>query len=227
MPILDRFLGLISALAYALQRSKIGFLRLHVGAMLLCLAGAAYVAYHGWQEGFTLGRGALVALYLMFIALLLWADMRRYVIFRCRPASGSEAVPDLSAEEKLFLRGSGFFEVSDMRRYFVEVPVVFWTTQLAEHILAAKVRAFNIFGLAGVPCEERGWWYAFIESRRVIEVVPGELCFGFRVRPAVRVLSRAKKGREVVYLSCSGAEQLAVLLKELQAKAGAACRSLP
>jgi len=222
LSILDRLLGLISAPAYALRRSKIGFLRLHIGAMLLALLGAAYVAYHGWREGFTLTHGALMALCLLLTALLLWAEIRGYLVFRRRPATALQTAPALPAEEKLFLRGSGFFEVSEMRRYLVEVPVVFWTTQLADHILAAKVRAFNLLGLVGVPRAERGWWYVFIEPPHVVEAVPGEICFGLRVRPAVRVVYETKKGRETVYLSCNSQEQLAILLQELQAKANAA-----
>jgi len=221
MSVLDRFLGLISALAYALRRSKFGFLRLHIGAMLLCLLGAAYVSYRGWREGFTPIHAALIAVFLLLMGLLLWADARRYVVFRPRPMAGVDAAMDLAPEQKLFLRGSGFFEVSDMRRYLVEVPVVFWATQLAEHILAAKVRAFNFLGI-GVPSGERGWWYIFLDPPQVIEIVPGELCFGFRLRPAVRVLYKTKKGREALYLSCDASEQFAVLLKELQAKVEAA-----
>jgi|GEM_PF-1720269 len=221
MSILDRFLGLIAAPAYALQRSKIGFLKLHTGAKLLCLTGAAYFAYRGWLEGFTLFHAAFIALCLLLMTLLLWTDAQHYLVFRHRPAA-VEAVPDLLPEQKLFLRGSGFFEVNNMCRYLVEVPVVFWTTQLAEHILAAKVRAFNLLGLAGVPAAERGWWYIFLEPPHVCEIVPGELCFGFRLRPAVRILYETKKGRQAVYLSCDDHKQLAMLLKELQAKADSA-----
>jgi len=222
---MERFFGLISAPAYALQRSRIGFLRLHIAAILLCLSGAVYLGYRGWLNGFTLTYAVLIPLCLLVVALWLWADARHYVVFRERPATALGAVADLAAEKKLFLRGSGFFEVSNMCRYLVEVPVVFWTTQLSEHILAAKVRAFNLLGLAGVPAVERGWWYIFLEPVHVIEIVPGDLCFGFRSHPAVRVTYETQKGRGVLYLSCEGPGQQAVLLKELQTKAEAARRA--
>jgi hypothetical protein len=134
----------------------------------------------------------------------------------------SEAGETLVADQKLLVRGSGFFEVSNMRRYLVEVPVVFWTTELAEHILAAKVRAANILGI-GVPAVERGWWYLFLDPPKVTEIVPGQVCFGLRCRPAVRV-SYGEKGRDVLYLSCDTGEQLATLLCELRGKAEAAQR---
>jgi len=221
MSILDRLLGLIAAPAYALRRSRVAFLRLHVGATLCCLASATYVAYHAWPQGLTLGDVLAIGLCLVLLVLLLWAHARRYMVFRSRPLALAERMPDLAPEEKLFLRGSGFFEVSEMRRYLVEVPVVFWTTQLGEHIVAAKVRAFNILGL-GVPSMERGWWYVFIDSRRVIDITPGELCFGYRVCPAVRVTYATDKGHDTLHLSCADRGQLDVLCKELRDKMEAA-----
>ncbi len=194
---LNRLLGLIYASAYALQRGKVGFLRLRIGAILLCLAGVVRIVWRGWDRGFAWNDAALMALCLLVAFLLFWANRRQYVVFRARPVAPTDATSDLAAEEKLFLRGSGVFEVSNVRRYLVEVPVVFWTTQLAEHILAAKVRAPNILGV-GVPSDERGWWYIFLEPRHVLEIEAGELCFGWRCRPAVRLLYETKKaaGRE-------------------------------
>lgn len=226
MHIPDRFFGLVAGLAYALQRSKIGFMRLRVGAMMLCCLYAASTAYHCWGAGFALSHGATIALCFLLAAVLLWADQRHYIVFYEHPALPTSAAPDLHVEEKLLVRGSGIFEVNDMTRYLVEVPVVFWTTQLADHILAAKIRALNILGV-GVPSEERGWWYMFIEPKQVVEMTPGNLCFGFRLRPAVRVLCEAPKNRQLVYLSCDSVEQQARLLKELQTKARAAHQSPP
>lgn len=221
MSILDRFFGLVAALAYALQRAKVGFLRLRVGALLLCCLCAAYVVYRGWRAGFALAHGAMIALCFLLAAVLLWADRRHYIVFREQAAVPAAEAPDLRAEEKLCLRGSGVFQVSDMTRYLVEVPVVFWTTQLADHILSAKVRALNVLGV-GVPSEERGWWYIFIEPKQVAEITAGDLYFGLGVRPAVRVQCNAQQARQVVYFSCDSGGQRARLLKELQARAQAA-----
>jgi len=223
MSIVERFLGLISAPAYALQRTTVAFVRLHMAAMLLGPLGAAYVAFRGWHSGFTAGHAVLVAACLLFSVLLLWAHRQRYLVFRARPITVPEATLGLRTEEKLFLSGSGFFEVSQMRRYLVEVPVVFWTTELAEHIIAARVRALNLLGV-GVPGGERGWWYVFLEPPRVLEIEPGDLCFGLRVRPAVRVLYETPRGRNALYLGCKDTQQLAVLLKELRARTPATRR---
>jgi hypothetical protein len=220
MTIVDRFLALISAFAYALRRSKFAFLRLHLAMMAVCLLIAGYAAYQGWQEGVTLAHVALILLCLLLLGLMLWADTHRYLVFKPRVTAVPEGTKDLAPEERIFVRGSGVFEVSDMQRYLVEVPVVFWSTQLNEHVLAAKVRAWNVMGL-GVPTAERGWWYIFIDPRKVAEIEPGEICFGWRLRPAVRLLIKTGRGQEMTYLSCESVQQLAILLKELQGKTDA------
>jgi hypothetical protein len=226
MSLSDRLSGIVVALAYVLERAKIGFLRLRMGAMFLCCLFAAYAAYRGWRAGFELAHGAIIALCLLSAAVLVWADRRHYIVFREQPAVPASEVPALRTEERLHLRGSGLFQVSDMSRYLVEVPVIFWTTQLADHIVAAKVRALNVLGV-GVPSEERGWWYSFIEPKHVLEVTPGHLCFGLRSRPAVRVQCVSQPGRLSLYFSCDSVEQRARLLKELNTRAQTAQQVAP
>ena len=220
MTLIDRFLGMTFAVVYALRRSKVGFLRLHVAATLVVMLAAAYTLYRGWMVGFAWWRVAVVLTCLAIVGLTLLAEIRRYVVFRARDESAAEAV-ELAPEQRVFVRGSGNFEVSHMRRYLAEVPVVFWTTELADHVLAAKVRALNILGV-GVPKMEKGWWYIFLDPPKVTGIIAGELCFGTRCRPAVRVQYQAEKGIEVVYLSCDDAAQRQALLNELRAKAAAA-----
>ncbi len=214
MPISDRLLGVVIALAYGLERTKIGFLRLRVGVMVLSCLCAVYAAYLGWRAGFAPVHGTAIALCLLTSVVFLWAHQRHYMIFHEQPVPAASDVPGLRAEERLHVRGSGLFQVSDMTRYLVEVPTVFWTTRLADHILAAKVRALNILGV-GIPSEERGWWYIFIEPKHVLAITAGQLCFGLGVRPAVCVQYKAQKGRQVAYLSCDSPEQRARLLEHL------------
>ncbi len=219
MTILDRLLGVVSALAYGLRRSKFAFVRLHAATIILCLLVVAYLAYHGIQRNLSLTQAAVIALCLTWSGLMLWAQSRRYVIFKPKPTTIPEGTQDLAPEEKLFVRGTGNFAVSNMCRYLVEAPVVFWSTQLCEHILAAKVRAWNFLGI-GVPSNERGWWYIFLEPRSVIEIATGQLCFGLKLRPALRVLHHTEQGNEFLYLSCDSAQQLAILAKEIECKRG-------
>jgi len=192
-----------------------------VRVIVLCFARVAYTAYRGWRAGFTLAHGAIVVLCLLLATLLLWVGRRHFIVFREQPDMPIGEAPDLRVEEKLQLRGSGLFQVSDMSRYLVEVPVIFWTTQLAEHIVAARVRALNILGV-GVPSAEHGWWYYFIEPKQVTEVIPGYLCFGLGIRPALRVQHLAQKGHQLMYISCDDAEQRDLVWKELGTRAQAA-----
>lgn len=221
MSILNQLMGLISAIAYGLRRSRFGFLPLHRVAMLIGLLGVAYAAFRGWRDGFRVAHVAIIAACAGAVVVLLWTDARHYVVFRTSGDQITGARGELAPGQKLFLRGSGTFEVSKMRRYLVEVPVVFWATELKEHIVAAKVRGLNVLGV-GVPSAERGWWYVFLEPRRVVEIDSGELFFGLRRRPAVRVLFEGQRGREAFYLSCDSLEQLDIVRSELRAKVAAA-----
>ncbi len=214
----DVVLGFLCASGNALQRSKIGPVRLHVLAVLLGVLGALSVALDAWLHGAMLRHVALAAICVLWTALLLYVHAHRYLVFRAAFLEVPETTPDLRPEQRLLLRGSGIFEVSEMRRYLVEAPVVFWTTRLGEHIVSARVRAFNLLGV-GVPSAERGWWYMFIDPRRVHHIEPGELCFGLHRRPAVRVDYAADKSIRTLHLSCDDRTQLHVLLKELKARA--------
>ena len=217
MAVAHRIGGAICAVGYALQRSKIGFLRLSQGLLLLTLVASAYSGLRWWLDGSAWPHVAVISLCLLLVCALLWARQRGYLVFlpSTAPAPSSTV---LRPEQKLLLRGCGVFEVDKARRYLVEVPVVFWTTRLDEHIVAAKVRAPSLLGIVGVPSAERGWWYLFLEPRRVVEIVPGWLHFALRVRPAVRVAYRTDKSREVVYVSCGEVAEQALLLHELESK---------
>jgi hypothetical protein len=221
MTVLDRFLGLAFALAYALRRSKIGFLRLHLAAIAAAVVAAAYVLYRGWVQGWELWHAAALLGCLAVVGLIAWAELRRYVVFRAKGQPATSPSLELAPEQKVLVRATGQFEVSNMRRYLAEVPGVFWTTQLADHVLAAKVRGLNVLGV-GVPKQEKGWWYIFLAPAGVRDVVPGELCFGTQCRIAVRVQYDTDKGGEVVYISCNDLDQHQRLLSELRAKADAA-----
>ena len=218
MPVLDRFLGLLCVPAYALQRGKLGPLRLLVIVVLASFLGTAYAVVRMLQDGVRLSLLVLASVSLLTTAALLWAHLRRYLVFRA-VAPLPEPAPDLRAEEKVLFHASGSFEVNGMRRYLVEAPAVFWTTRLSEHIVCAKVQAPNFLGI-GVPTAERGWWYAFLVPRHITKITPGQLCFGVQCRHAVRVAYVSGKTKDSLYLTCDDHSQMALLLKELRAKAG-------
>ncbi|MBM4432092.1 MAG: hypothetical protein FJ026_17355 [Chloroflexi bacterium] len=213
-----RLLGLTNALAYGLRRAKLGFVQLNIGVVVLCLLLAGYSGLRGWLAGLTVVHGFFMVVPLLVIFVLIRAEIHHYVLFR--PGHATEAVETalLPPETKLFLRGSGLFEVSNMHRYLVEVPVVFWATELSEYVLAAKVRAKNVLGL-GVPAVERGWWYIFLEPRRVRRIVRGELYFGLRRRAAVCISYETERAVRAVYLSSEDPRQVALVVHDMQSRA--------
>lgn len=215
MSLHSRLLGLLSAIAYGLQRAQIGFLRLRAVAVLVCLSLAVYALLSGWRTPLMPAHLGASFLCLAIAFLLVWLDRRRYAVFQPTPRRAETQPRSLRPEEKLFLRGTGTFEVGNMSYYLVEVPVVFWTTEMGDHILAAKVQPANVLGI-GVPREQRGWWYIFVEPPRVVKLETGVLYFGLNSRPAVRLVYRSPKGSETIYLSCDRGEQLAQLVGEIQ-----------
>jgi hypothetical protein len=215
MSVVDRLVAFLALPAYALRRSRVAGVSAYGALLFACLAIAAYSVLRGWFGRFTTVRVVAGALSLGVAAVLLLSHMHRYLVFRPRPFNVPEGVRGLEENAKLRVRGSGLFAVSDMSRYLVEVPAFFWSTRLDEHILAAQIQPFRVLG-AGVPAGERGWWYVFLEPRRVVKAVSGELGFGLRVRPAVRVIHRTDKGQKSLYLSCDSEDELAVLLTQLQ-----------
>ena len=215
MSLRHRICALVCALAYALRRSRLGFVSLSQAVIVGCFLAAALNAYLAWTTGLTWAHAVLVVGCLALATSLLWANTRDYVTFKERTcATLGDAVP-LRPDEKMFVRASGTFAVSDMERYLVDVPVVFWSTELGEHILAAKVRALNFLGI-GVPSGERGWWYVFLEPQRIRDIVSGEVAFGVRVRPAVRLVSDTGRGPAKLYISCDSWQDLSILQESLR-----------
>jgi len=218
MSIGHRILALLSALAYGLRRSKFALVRLSVLGMVLAVGLAAYALYLTWLDGLTTSSLLGLGLALSVLSFFAWADIQRYVAFSPHSVGLIEPERALKPEEKLFFRGTGVFAVSDTERYLVEVPVVFWSTELGEHIVAAHVRPRHLLGV-GVPEGERGWWYVFLEPGRVEEITPGIMAFGLRQRPAVRLVQVTDKRRNTLHFSCDTPEQLSILVDELRQKA--------
>ena len=133
-----RMMALLSALAYGMRRSKLAFVRVSVVGMMLALGIGGCALYVIWLHGLTTGRLVGLGLVVAAVAFFAWADVQRYVAFSPHSVDLAELERALKPEEKLFLRGTGLFAVSDMERQLVEVPVVFWSTQLGEHIVGRQ-----------------------------------------------------------------------------------------
>ena len=213
MTLRDRLAGVANAVGYAIYRARFGGLSLY--SVLVAASGGAlvYATFLLWRDGTSAAAVAIAVASAVLVFILVWASRQSYVVFRPAPMDSGGAAA-LAPEAKLHVRATGFFEVSDMRRYLVEVPTVLWTTELGEHVLAARVSARRVLGI-GVPSVERGWWYVFVEPNRVAAIEPGRLTFGFAVRPALRVTLETDQGRRLLFLSHGDPAVIQVLLGEL------------
>jgi len=213
-----RAAAFFARIGYTLSRYKFLFIRLDNLLMLGLFGAALYLGYRGWRHGPTAGQMVGIALSLFGFIVLLLPRARQYTFFVAEDLASS--LPELlRAEEKIWLRGTGFFSVSGMRRRFIELPAVIWRTELEEYIVMAHVQVRG-FPFLDAPEEERGLWYIFARPRDIRAVTAGSLYFGLSRRPALRVLYRESPGVEAtLYLSCDNAQQRDRLCREFITRA--------
>ena len=194
-------LGVLARLIYRLSRHR--FLGLPLDLVTASLAAGAFL--YGVGSPLVTGQQALAPIALAGLAL--WAALvillrrRRFVLFKV----DSEFHPPPSRKLELFsrvpLRASGAFSVNQRTRYFVEAPGSIEATEFGERILMAEARRVSILGLLRSPEDEWGWWYMFFRPEDVRSLQAGRLHFGWRPRPALRLVDA--HGTVLSYLSFS------------------------
>jgi hypothetical protein len=211
------FLGLILKLSYRLHRLRLWGQPLNRWLFLLSLLGIPAVALDVVESG-PVADAAVILACLGLMLVLLWAARTRYLVFRrTENPSLTVEVPQLPPEKKVPVRASGHFEVSGMRRYFVEAQAYFETVETREHIIIAWIPPWSLLGLAASPRDEVGLWYVFFMPATIKEIKMGKVYFGLRPRPALKVVYQSESGsRETVYLSFDRHEQREVLLADLR-----------
>ncbi len=223
MAYLLAFLGLILKVSYRLSRLRLGGQPLNRWLFFFSLLGILTVAVDLVESGPVTDVVIILAGLSLMLALL-WAGRTRYLIFR-RAEHGSSTTsttngPQLAPEEKVPVRASGHFEVSGMRRYFVEAQAYFETVETGEHILIAWIPPWSFLGLAASPRGEVGLWYVFFMPATIKEIEVGEVHFGLRPRPALKVVYQSESGsRETVYLSFDHHGQQETVLTDLRCDA--------
>lgn len=88
---------------------------------------------------------------------------------------------------KIRVCATGFFEVSGMRRYFVEIPADYTTFETGEHCVMIRVPFTRFLLLGKSRRNELGWWYTFFQPSVIHSMVSGCLHFGPHPRPALRL----------------------------------------
>jgi len=211
------FLGLILKVNYRLHRLRLWGQPLNRWLFLLSLLGILAVAVDLVESG-PVAETVIILAGLGLMLALLWAGRTRYLVFRRaeNPSSTTDG-PQLAPEEKVPVRASGHFEVSGMRRYFVEAQAYFETVDTREHIIIAWTPRWSLLGLAASPREEMGLWYAFFMPATIQEIEVGKVYSGLRPRPALKVVYQSESGsRETIYLSFDHSEQREVVLADLR-----------
>jgi hypothetical protein len=217
------FLGLILKSSYRLSRLRLWGQPLNRWLFLLSLLGILAVAVDLVESGPATDVVVTLACLSLMLALL-WAGRTRHLIFRRAEHPSSSAsvanVPQLAPEEKVPVRASGHFEVSGMRRYFVEATAYFETVETREHILIAWIPRSSLLGLAASLREEVGLWYVFFMPATIKEIEVGKVYSGLQPRPALKVVYRSESGSwETVYLSFDHHEQRETVLADLRCDA--------
>jgi hypothetical protein len=213
------FLGLILKLSYRLSRLRIWGQPLNRWLFFLSLLGILAVAVDLIESG-PVADALVILVCLGLMLALLWAGRTRYLVFRRAEHLSSPALadgPQLAPEEKVPVRASGHFEVSGMRRYFVEAQAYFETAETREHIIIVWTPLWSLLGVAASLREEVGLWYAFFMPATIQEIEVGEVYFGLQPRLALRVVYRSESGsQETVYLSFDHPEQREIVLADLR-----------
>ena len=191
--------GLILKASYQLNRHRLGPLRLNLVPLLLALASGLM-----WRVGGLAGEQAalIIVLCLIIVLVTLWAKRQGFIVFRRGEGalSSSPDCPELAPDEKVAVRATGLFKVRDKQCYFVEITADFATMETREHIVMARMLDSRF--LVGAPKDDVGWWYIFFKPHTIREVEVGQVHFGLRARPAIKLGYEADEGKvEPVYLS--------------------------
>lgn len=228
-------MGLVFQFAYSLERHRLFNVSLRRWLILLCLVLPLTMWLRLWGVSYLVAgfvtMGAVTVLVVMW-----WADRQRYVQFMTCAPDAVSAFPQADEEEvdgaanrqllpamdKIHVRATGFFEVSGMRRYFVETPANYTTFETREHCVMTHISLarFLLFGVSSQ--DEVGWWYAFFQPAMIRSVDVGWLHFGLRPRAALRLqitLSDDSKD-EILYLSFDDEATSSLVVADLLYDAG-------
>jgi hypothetical protein len=209
------FEGLIYQFVYNLERHSLFEVSLRRWLILLCLIVPAAL-WFGVGRATNLLAG-LVTVGAVLILVALWqAGRQHYVRFVSDSQQAPPLLSPLPAMSEAPLRASGFFEVSGMRRYFVETAATYTTFETREHCVMTRM-PFSRFLLLGTSeREEAGWWYTFFQPAMLRAVTGGRLYFGLRPRTALQLqIASTHDSVETLYLSFEDGAARSLILADL------------
>lgn len=168
------------------------------------------------------GLATLGAVTIMSAACLffIWQLRRRgYLHFEPHPLSEAIPADPLPASKKIPIRASGNFSVSNRTRYFVEETAFYQTFKTRERMIMVAIEPSRYLLLAQSLEAEIGWWYTFFTPQVIQAIEPGQVRFGARLRPALRITyhSLETDTPEILYLSFNSPEARRQVLADLRA----------
>jgi hypothetical protein len=154
----------------------------------------------------------LGALFLLDLGgiIAIWRVRRRgFLHFEPETLNSNTSSDSLLFPEKIPIHASGNFAVGGMTRYFVEESAYYQTFQTRERVVMVQILDTRYFWLIQSPENETGWWYTFFTPETIQSFEPGQVCFGPRKRPALRLTYLPKEAEtpQTLYLSFDTAEQ--------------------
>ena len=118
----------------------------------------------------------------------------------------------MAPADKVSVRATGRFQVEGKTQFHADLLAYWRTFASREHAMMAIAHQERFLLLGATPAENVGMWYIFVRAETVEEVTPGQLAFGSRHGPALRVAYRftppagdrrrqPRSSRETVYLA--------------------------
>lgn len=220
----ERPIRSLRAVYYVFNRFLLGGAPLGRAITVLFLALAGL-----WATGLLPGRWTVSAFWLAMLAvhLALAASMRRndFVAFEAsqnmEPAAGT-----FVAEDKAPVHVTGLLSVEGKYRRFTFLPGYYRTFATREHAILALVRKRSLWGLAAVPEDEPGMWYAFVSPDQIRSVTAGKIRFDGEVLDAIAVaytvtipaknrFQRSKTTTETLHIAPCVAQDVARICSDL------------
>jgi hypothetical protein len=210
-----RIQGMLNWFAYNLWRHRLVGVPMLWWLSILILVWIALLVV-GSVAGSVLMIG-LASLAVVLASTFWLSHSTGHITFKSRGRPSPQPTRPLKVEEKILMRATGHFEVSGMRNYFADIRAWFETVQTREHIVIARNPLSRLLLFAKSHAAMQGLWYAFFWPTDVRDVEVGDMYFGTRVRPAVRVIYEPsdRQSHETLYLAFEDASARDLVLNDL------------
>lgn len=211
-----RLLGLLGWISYNFTRHRVAGIPLTLWLLAFAVAWPALLISGSVRTtAWSIAAAGLAVLLLAAIAI---GARNGYVVFRPAPERPSISGRPLKPEEKIPARATGVFEVSGMAHYLADARAWFETVETREHIVIVWNPMSRFLLFAKTPKHLAGMWYAFFQPSHIRALQAGQMAFGGRVRPALRIAYQPDeaKARAQLYLAFDSEENLAAVLDDLR-----------